>query len=94
MALNWSMIISAIGRMSAGSVPGTAATQTNMSARVFALASARSIPDTWLPRAWAERRVPEQEGHGCMVMNRLTRASPFSLVALFSDSRTAWRALR
>ena len=73
---------SAIGRSSAGTVPGTRGTQAASSSRVIAVASVSVRPSTTGPRAASESRVPPQSGHTSSRRNLATRASPFSSFAL------------
>ncbi len=87
-------MFSAILVIDAGSAGITPGAQASTSSRVFAVASARLIPATWVPRTFSLSLVPPQSGHTWALMNLLTRPSPRSVVALFIASSTAWRALR
>ena len=92
--MDWkdSQMEAAMGRISAGRLSGTPATQAQASSSVICVASARLMPRTRGPRAAAESRVPPQSGHGPSTRNFATRFRPFSSFALareFSTVRTA-----
>ena len=78
----------AMGRIGAGSVLGTWATQPTSSVSVIAFASASPMPATRGARAASERRVPPQSSHGPSVKKRATRFRPFSSLALESAFST------
>ena len=71
-------MLSAIGRISSGSVSGTAFTHGISSASVMADALPRSMPASVVSRTFADRRVPPQSGQGTWVRNFSTRFMPFS----------------
>ena len=78
MCWNDSTMLCAIGRISGVRPSGTASVQATSSSRVFADASARSMPATCGRRASGERRVPWQTGQTPCLRKRATRPRPFS----------------
>ena len=78
----------AMGRISAGRLAGTPATQIDRSSSVIALAWARLMSRISGARAAAESRVPPQSAQGPSVRKRATRFIPFSSLTLASAFST------
>ena len=75
-------MLSAMGRISSGRLPGTPCTQFISSESVMAQALSREIPRSLGARAAAERRVPPQSGQTLSFRNFSTRFMPFSSFTL------------
>ena len=81
-------MLSAIARISVGSVAGTSSTQRVSSDSVRRHTSGRFNPPMRGARAASDRREPPQAGHAPCFKNRSTRFIPFSSVTLASAFST------
>ena len=89
---NDSQMLSAIGRISGGIIPGTPRTQTASRSKVIPHASSNEIPPSLGARALSDKRVPWHSGQTSLFRNFSTLFMPLSSVTLeraFSTVRTA-----
>ena len=93
MSKNAPQMLSAMGRISSGRLPGTPRTQQTASPSVIWHALSREIPRSFGARAAAERRVPWQSGQMSSRRNFSTRFMPFSSLTLESAFSTVYTAL-
>ena len=86
-------MLSAMGRISSGRVPGTAFTQGIRASSVMAVASARLIPASVDERTFLLSLVPPQSGQAASWRNFSTRFMPFSSLTLERAFSTVYFAL-
>ena len=81
-------MLSAIGRIGAGSEAGTLSTQRTRAESVMRQASSSPMPQSFGARAASERREPPQSGQTSCFRNFSTRFMPFSSLTLASAFST------
>ena len=91
--LNDPQMLSAMGRISAGSDTGTPSTQFDASESVILHAASSDMPRSFGARAAAHRRVPPQSGQTSRFKNFSTRFIPFSSFTFARAFRTVYTAL-
>ena len=90
---NDSHMLSAMGRISSGRLPGTPSVHAESSLSVMRHASSSDMPRSLGARARSDSRVPPQSGHGPCFKNRSTLFIPLSSFTLESAFSTVYTAL-